>query len=821
MLQKKRKIFKKLFLFSAASFAVLFVFTVFGFFYLSKDLPSVEQITNRQVIQSTKIYDRTGKVLLYEISGGQKRTVIPFEEIPQFIKDATIAVEDENFYNNPGVDWRGILRAIFRNLKSGDLTAQGGSTITQQLAKKAFLTDDKTITRKIRELILARQLTTHYSKDEILTLYLNEIPYGATAYGIEAASLSFFGKQAKELNLAEAALLAALPRAPSYYSPFGNHTEDLMNRQRYILEKMHDLGKIDKEQLDHALSTKLVYVPQSQGMLAPHFVITVQDYLAQKYGEDLVRTGGLRVVTTIDYDLQTLAEKSVLEGAEQNQKLYEGYNAALVAQDPKTGQILALVGSRDYFASSSLPAGCVSGKTCKFEPNFSVATQGLRQPGSALKPFAYLTSFAKGYTPDTILFDTPTEFVPNNPECPSDPDFSDEKKECFHPENFDEQFRGPVTLRRGLAQSINIPSVKTLYLAGLLDVLETVKNFGITTLDEPNRYGLSLVLGGGEVKLVELAGAYSVLAQEGVRHTQSMILEVKDSKGEILESYKDQSQIVFDQNTVRLVNDILTDVTERAGLFQGSLGLTVFPDYEVALKTGTSNDYRDAWAMGYSPSLVAGVWAGNNDNSPMQRHGSSLLAAIPIWHAFMAEALKKFPPGETFPSPEPVQVQKPVLRGDYLANNQVHSILYYVDRRNPDGSPPQDPANDPQFSNWEFSVLKWAKEHISDFERNYNVGGSQGISGIPQIQIKQPAPGTFIKSGEIQIRASILSALEIVKIRVLFNGALLQEFSGLFGSRPEFVWSFTPPNPQLQNLLTLEAIDQSNRVGRVETILYK
>ena len=349
-------------------------------FYLAKDLPSVDQISERNIAQSTKIYDRTGKSIIYEVSAGQKRTVIPLDEIPQFVKDATVITEDENFYEGPGVDWRGILRAVWMNVTRGRIV-QGGSTITQQLARNAFLSTEQTFSRKIRELILALQLTRRYPKDKILEFYLNEIPYGPTAYGIEAASQGYFGKSAKDLTLGEGVLLVALPRAPSYYSPFGSHVDELMARREYILNKMAEAGKIDKEQLKAALETKLEFQPQRQGGVATHFIVAVQDYLVQKYGEEVVRTGGLRVVTTLDQKLQEVAERVVAEGAAQNDKLYDGKNAALVAEDPKTGQILALVGSRNYFDVAN-------------EGNFNVATQGRRQPGSALKPFVYLAAFA-------------------------------------------------------------------------------------------------------------------------------------------------------------------------------------------------------------------------------------------------------------------------------------------------------------------------------------------------------------------------------------------------------------------------------------------
>ncbi len=797
---------KKIFIFTFFPFLAVGALFALTIFYFSLNLPSVDRIETRRIVQSTKIFDRTGKILLYEISGGERRTVVPFEEIPQFIKDATIAIEDENFYEGPGVDWRGILRAVFVNILRGRIV-QGGSTITQQLAKNAFLSSEQTFVRKIKELILAIQLTRRYTKDQILGFYLNEIPYGSTAYGIESASETYFGKPAKELNLPEGALLAALPRATTYYSPWGSHVKELMARQQHILQKLYAMGKIDKEQLDSALEVKLVFAPQGQGIKAPHFVIAVQDYLVQKYGEEMVRTGGLKVVTTLDSKLQTIAEKAVAEGAAQNEKLYKGKNASLVAEDPKTGQILAMVGSRDYFDTEN-------------EGNFNVATQGLRQPGSALKPFVYLTAMTKGYTPDTVVFDVPTEFAANRPNCPLVVDFKNEDPQCYHPENFDVQFRGPVNLRKALAQSVNIPAVKMLYLAGMKDVLKVVHDLGITTLNDASRYGLSLVLGGGEVKLADLVGAYSSLAQDGVRHEQTMILEVRDAKNTALESYKDASEQVVDSQSVRLINDILSDVSVRSGLFQGSLSLTTYPNHDVALKTGTSNDYRDAWAVGYIPSLVVGVWAGNNDNTPMQRQGSSILAAIPIWHTFLAEALVDYPT-ETFPRPDPVAASKPILRGDYLSGGEVHSILYYVNRNDPQGASPEHPEDDPQFVNWETGVLAWVRTNMPNLQQATSTASSVVPLGAPpQIRIQTPGSGTTL-GNQVQLTATIAGANILSKVRVLFNGKLLQEFTGISDITYELNWSFTPQGAGLQNALQVEAIDSNNQSGKAEIVLYK
>ena len=688
---------------------IFFLLSLWGLAVVAKmtrELPNPEQFVNRQLDQSTKIYDRTGEVLLYEIHGAEKRTIISFEDIPEHIKQATLAAEDQSFYHHPAFDWRAIVRAVIVDLIKGKYI-QGASTITQQLAKNAFLTSEKTISRKVKELVLAYWIEQRYSKDEILNLYLNQIPYGSNAYGIEAASQMFFSKQAKKLTLAEAAITAAIIQAPSYYSPWGYHRNELIQRKNHVIGEMYELGFIDEEEKQRAINIELMFSDQSIGSIrAPHFVMMAREYLINKYGEDMVEKGGLKVITTLDWDLQQKAEISIEEGAQRNTELYNGRNAALVAEDPKTGQILALVGSKNYFGDNE-PKGCKSGVSCQFEGNFNVANQGLRQPGSSFKPFTYITAFEQGYTPNTIVFDAPTEFSTHTDVCPiTNINFYDENDLCFHPKNFDHQFRGPVNLRNALSQSINVPSVKVLYLAGLTNTIQTAQKLGITTLNDLSRFGLSLVLGGGEVKLTELVGAYSVFAQDGIKNDQVFILEIKDSKNKVLEKYNNKPTQVIETQYIRFLNNILSDIEARSPLFQNSLNLTVFPDREIALKTGTTNDYRDAWTIGYTPSLVVGVWAGNNNNQPMQEQAGSILAAVPIWHDFMGKALESHPI-EFFNKPDEITRNKPILDGNYLINGDVHNILYYVDKNDPLGPAPAVPQNDSQFQNWELPVRLW------------------------------------------------------------------------------------------------------------------
>ncbi|MFB6212473.1 MAG: transglycosylase domain-containing protein [Candidatus Magasanikbacteria bacterium] len=771
-------------------FSLLVSLTVIGgLFYLfniTKNLPPVNNFSSLKVSEATKIYDRTGDTLLYKVFGKQKRTVVPFDKIPEYLKQATIAVEDEGFYHQPAFDWRGILRALITNIKQGRIV-QGGSTITQQLAKNLFLTPKQTITRKIKELILAIRLESEYTKDEILAAYLNYIPYGSNAYGVEAASQTYFNKPVEKINLAEAAVLASLPKAPTYYSPWDKKSRKrLIARKNKVLEKMENQNYITEKQKEKAQNKKVKFTTQSIGQIkAPHFSLAVKDKLIQKYGEKKVRTGGLKVRTTLDWEMQKIAKEVIKKGAKRNKKLYGGRNAALVAQDPNTGQILAMVGSKNYFSD-------------KFDGKFNVATQGLRQPGSALKPFVYLTAFSRGYPTKTKLFDVPTEFNTNSPECPPIvTKKSNKNKDCFNPENFDGIFRGAVTMKQALSQSINVPSVKTLYLAGLKNTIKTLQKAGVTTLDDPWKYGLSLVLGGGGVKLNQLTGAYATLADGGVKHSQNMILEVRNKKGEIIDNFKDKSKQVLNKNSTRKINQILSSVELRAGLFQSSIGMTIFEGREVALKTGTTNDYRDAWAMGYTPNIAVGIWAGNNNNDPMTSRGSSLLAAVPMWNNFLTRVFKqKNFPRESFIRPKSkIKAEKPMLNGKEVVKPttgkkeypQLHSILYWVNRQNPLGKIPQNPQKDPQYQNWEKSLMHWAKENIKNFKEKYNKPIPPGakikkdfskINKNLQKQIKirfnNPLNGVFVNK-PIEIKINIKSTNKIKRIKLFYNRNQIDE----------------------------------------------
>lgn len=692
MIKKFLKIALALFLFGSG---------VITFWLVTLKIPDFKALDSRLVVESTKIYDRTGKVLLYSVQEGVRRKIIPFGDISKDVKNASVAIEDDQFYNHRGIQPGAILRAFFANLRSGSYS-QGGSTITQQVVKNSLLTTDKTISRKLKEWVLAIKLEQVMSKDEILGWYLNEIPYGGNIYGIEEASRAFFDASAKDLALAQAAYLAAIPKAPTFYSPYGPNRDKLEIRKNLVLERMRALNFITEADYSKAKTEKVTFkLTADNSFRAPHFVMWVRSYLEEKYGAETIRNRGFKVITTLDWNLQQKAEAAVAKYAASNEKNFNAKNAGLVAIDPNTGQVLAMIGSRDYFDQEN-------------DGNFNI-TLAHRQPGSSFKPFVYATAFAKGYTTETTVFDLPTQFDTN---CETNP------AKCYTPVNYDDKFRGPISLRSALAQSINIPAIKVLYLAGITDSIKTAKNLGIESLGDANRYGLTLVLGGGEVSPLDLTGAYGGFAAEGVHHATQKILRVEDASGAILESFEDNSQRAINENVARTISSILSDDEARSPTFARGSALH-FPGYDVAAKTGTTNDYRDAWVVGYTPNLVAGAWAGNNDNSPMEKRVAGLIIT-PLWHEFMASAIANRPL-ERFTPPEPPPTNLlPVFRGywdggisyylDKISGlratdntppdlrvekvvRQVHSILYWLNRQ-----------SDPQFKLWEKPIRDWAAQ---------------------------------------------------------------------------------------------------------------
>lgn len=658
----------------------------------SIQLPDFNNFENRNIANSTKIYDRTGKVLLYNIHDNVRRTIVPINEISPHIRNSTIAIEDAHFYEHFGFRPTSFIRAVIANIMSGGFS-QGGSTINQQVIKNALLTKDKKISRKLKEIILSIKLDRELPKDTILQIYLNESPYGGTIYGVEEASLAFFGKKASDVTLTEAAYLAALPQAPTYYSPYGKNRDALEKRKNLVLERMYELGYISKEQKDASQEETIVFEKrEANSGKALHFVMYIRDYLEEKYGLEEVLNGGLKITTTIDYELQKKLEEIVKEGALENAKKFKATNAALVAIDPKTGEILAMVGSRDFF-DTEIPG----------QYNIALAS---RQPGSSFKPIVYASAFSEGYTPETVLFDVPTQFS-TRCDAYGSPRGGASESDCYMPENYDGLFRGPVSLREALAQSLNIPAVKLLYLAGIPNAIGLAQAMGLSTITTFDRYGLSLVLGGGEVTLLELTNAYGVFANNGIYHKEQGILEIRDKDGEILEKFSPIEKEVLSESVTSLISSVLSDNVARTPTF-GSNSALYFQNRPVAVKTGTTNDYKDVWVVGYTPSVVIGMWAGNNDNTPIDKKTAGFVLA-PIWRKAMVTATegKQI---EYFPDPLPNTSSAPILRGEYCSGGTVTTILTQVTKTNPN-QPPLSPYGDAQYSLWQTGIDNWISKN--------------------------------------------------------------------------------------------------------------
>ena len=747
-----------------------------AFAWISRDLPDPNTLLQRSISQSTKIFDRTGTVLLYEIHGDENRTLVKIEDIPDTMKWATISVEDKDFYNHHGVYWRGIFRAFIMSILKMQ-KVQGTSTLTQQFVKNAILTNERSITRKVKEVVLALQIERIYSKDQILQMYLNEIPYGSTLYGVESASQSYFGKPAKDLTLDESAFLAAIPQAPDFYSPYGtgqngDNRDKLVARQHLILDLMAEQKYITKDQAEAAkkIDTLKKVLPKKIGDIkAPHFVTYVQSQLIATYGQRTVEQGGLRVTTTLDWNLQQIGQDEVTKGVDARGQKFGFTNGALVAIDPKTGQVLAMVGSKDFFDDAH--DGQVN------------VTLRPRQPGSSFKPIVYAAGFLKGYTPEMTLWDVNTVFKT---------DIKD-----YQPKDYDLKERGPVSARMALQGSLNIPAVKMLYLVGVGRVLDFAEQLGYTTFADRSRFGLALVLGGGEVTLLEHANAYAAFANQGTQMPTATILKVEDSNGNVLEEWKpsDGTQVV-DRNVALTLTDVLSDNGSRAYIF-GAHNYLTLPDRPVAAKTGTTNNYHDAWTMGYVPSLVAGVWVGNNDNSEMSHGADGSVVAAPIWQGFMKRATASST-AEAFPKPPPTDATKPELLGtvqnvtigidkvsglrataftppdlvEQRTFNEAHCELWYLDKDDPRGPAPADPTADPQFHNWESAVQDWATR------TGWNVTSTPPTGEddvhVPQNQpvvtISTPQANTTWSSRDPWVTVSVSAPRRITRVEATMEG---------------------------------------------------
>ncbi len=781
--------------------------------WLTATLGDPSKILESHQVQSTKIYDRTGQTILYEVSAEERRTVVPLSDIPKHVREATIAIEDRKFYEHGGLRITSLIRAILTDIFTRKL-AQGGSTITQQLVKNAILTNEKRITRKLKEIVLAWQIERKLSKDQILALYFNEIPYGGVTYGIEAASQQFFGKSVRDLDLAEAAMLAAIPQAPTRYSPYGNHTDELESRRKLVLQKMVEEGYVTQDQAEAAKATDVLgrIKPRRDAIIAPHFVIWVRELLSEKYGDTLLTKGGLKVITSLDLDKQRLAEEAVTDGIAAVEKS-GGSNAALVSVDPRSGEVLTMVGSRDYFSE-------------EYDGAVNITLRPL-QPGSSFKPVVYTAGFLKGYTPDTVLYDVNTTFK------------TDARN--YEPKNYDLKEHGPVTVRTALQGSLNIPAVKMLYLTGIDRVLDLAEALGYTTFGDRSRFGLALVLGGAEVKPIEHATAFGVFLNDGVRMPTTAILKVEDASGHVLEEWKkSEGTRVLDEQFARQITNVLSDNAARAYVFGAGNYLTL-PGRPAAGKTGTTNDFRDAWMVGGTPSLVTAVWTGNNNHGEMKRGADGSKIAAPIWQQYMSKALKGTPV-ENFTAPQPVKTGKPILDGELMPKQTVmidrssgllatsstpesmidireyatvHDTLFWVDRDDPRGPPPANPQNDPQYNSWEASVQEWAKKQtglvLESPPTEYTT--LRDPATFPRVQLLSPTDNAVFASRDFTVMLEISAPRGAKRSVALLDGQVIGSSSVY-----PFIGPYTIPNRFSRGFHTLElqVFDDIDNMGSAQ-----
>lgn len=727
----------------ALAAGTVFALLLFGWYY--KDLPKLGELRAQRPNEATILYDRNGKQV-YDISGEERRILLASGDIPLVAKQATVAIEDRKFYSHHGVDFLAIVRGTILRPFTGR-GIQGGSTITQQYIKNAILSPQRSIARKIKEIILAWEIEFVYSKDDILTLYLNEIPYGGNIYGIEAASQAYWGKSVKDgLTLAQIATLAAIPQSPTYFSPYGSHVSALLTRKNLVLDDMVKTGAISQAQADAAKKEAPLgaadFAQPRDNFPAPHFVMYVREQLVDKYGETAVQRGGLRVTTTLDLDVQKEAEAAMRDQA-KTLSAVKATNAGLVAIEAKTDQILAMVGSVDYFDR-------------EHEGNFNVATAE-RQPGSAGKPIVYANLLSStNYAPGSPLWDVQTDFGGG-----------------YKPNNFDGKFHGPVSIRKALGNSFNIPAIKALGLTGLPSFLDLARAMGITTFDKrKDTFGLSLAIGGGEVKLVDLVSAYAVLAAGGERSPLTAILKISDSRGKVIDEWKPSQKTVLKPEVAYEINSILSDPEAKRPTFGALLGVLSVGGKTTAVKTGTTDSFRDAWTIGYTPSLVAGVWAGNNDNAEMN-HGGGSTAAAPIWHDFMVRVLKDRP-NESFYRPEsisdheidflsgknPTEASGSRLTDIFspwqvpTADDDVHRLVAVCKSNGKLATATTPPAEveqriysqvhseKPQNPNWEGSVQAWASS--SGLTKAPPTENCDIVTTDPKIKITNLSPGQEI-----------------------------------------------------------------------------
>ena len=766
----------------------------------SRDLPNPNTLLERSEQLSTKITDRNGEPI-YEVYGEKHRVLVKLPEVTPDIVHATLAVEDSNFYQHQGVSLRGMLRAVKNMLFGGSL--QSGSTLTQQVVKNAVLTQEQTLSRKLKELVVSLQLENRYSKDEILQMYLNETPYGGQNYGVFTASKAYFNKLPNELTMAESAFLAGLPQSPSRYSPFSSDPSRGIERKNYVLYLMRERGWLDskgtrnfisEEEYQKALAEELNFQPSGASFKAPHFVFYVREYLADLLGENVIEQMGLQVKTTLDLKQQDEMQKIVKEEIDTAKALNVG-NGALVALDPKSGQILAMIGSKDYFAPSE-PEGCISGTTgegsCLFEPNLNVVLAE-RQPGSSIKPITYATMLEQGYSVAFPFLDVPSVFRG-----------ADGGKD-YKPVNYDGRFRGIVPLRNALAGSLNIPAVKAIQIVGVENMIKQAKKMGITSFENTNRYGPALTLGGGETRLLEMVGAYSVFASGGLYRAPTPILEIKDAKGNVIYSYRDSGgERVLSEEVSYLISDVLSDDGARADAF-GANSLLNIGGQEVAVKTGTTDDKRDNYAIGYTKDAIVGVWVGNNNNDAMKNIASGISGATPIWRRAMLSLIKDKPPNFFDPVKGVKKVEVDRLTGMLPYDDHDRRGEWFVASSEPtsvspwykkleicevDGRIANDDCKDADKTKtktfidiqaerpeWQDDVDKWVGENFKDQDEYFppkmtselEFDGDDVKKEDPVVVIVNKADGQEVPLG-FRVSAEVSSARDIDRVRFYMDG---------------------------------------------------
>ncbi len=762
-----------------------FIFSFLLFAWYARDLPSPTKLSQAPTA-STVFYDRDGNIL-YEMYKDKNRMPVAFADLPTYLKQATISIEDKNFYHHGGVSEMGIIRSVIDLIIKHRL--EGGSTITQQLIKNVLLNSNRSISRKIKEAILAFEAEKKYTKDEILTMYLNEAPYGGTIWGVGSAAMTYFGKPVKDLNLVECAILAGLPQDPSYYSPYIGKNDAWKGRAQDVLRRMREDGYITDKQEKKADADVEAYgfAPPKMAINAPHFVFYVKDLVDKDYGPQLIEQG-VKIKTTLSLPVEQTVEKIVKDEIEKL-KGYNATNAAVVVLDSQTGEILAMDGSYDYN-----------------DPKFGKfnAALGLRQPGSAVKPITYSLAFEKGYTPATVLMDVKT-------------DFPDQGGKNYSPVNYDGKFRGPVQLRFALGNSINIPAVKLLAMVGIKNFLQRAYDMGLTQLaptqDNLNRFGLSVTLGGGETTLLDLTSAYEVFADGGVKKQPSSILDISDFKGNtIYKQVKMDEKRITSPEVAFLISHILSDNNARMAEFGPNSYLNI-PGKTVAVKTGTTDDKRDNWTVGYTNSITVGVWVGNNDNSPMNpKIASGITGASPIWYDIMRELLKKYDDG-IIAKPNDV---KAVTIDSYLGglpkDNQPTRTEYFIVGTEPKTISPfyktlkiaradgklandvqikrgdydqkdciviteDDPVSTDGINRWQQAINDWAKNQPDD-RLKCPTDTSSASSDSVIVQIKSPGDQAMVGTGNVDVQAKVYSVVDIKNVKIYLNDNQVQSIDG-------------------------------------------